>query len=365
MLTPEQLRLLPQNVLNQYTELNNFILADISRRIAKGGMITETAEFQIYRAQSLGLLNKEIKNKIAEINNLAEKEIDKLYTETAERSDMFDKLVLGRSKEAGIPLAENGYLQQLINAQMTATRNEMTNFSQTLGFISSCDGGVSLSLQDMYIKQLDMAHLKIVSGASDYDSAIKSAVKVIGDSGVRVIDYTSGRSESIESAVRRSVLHGISTVTAAISKQNGDMFGADGWEISAHAGARPSHAEHQGRQYPNNQYESIVRPLIEDYNCRHSAYPIIMGVSTPMYTDEELQNIDPPPFTYEGKTYSAFEASDRQRYMERCMRRTKNRIICYEAAGNEKAFQTESIKLARQKEKYIDFFQTSGNVYAV
>ncbi len=132
-------------------------------------------------------------------------------------------------------------------------------------------------------------------------------------------------------------------------------MGADGWEMSAHVGARPSHTVYQGKQYTQEQYEQIIRPLINEYNCRHDVFPIILGISEPAYTDEELENIDPPPFTYEGKTYTAYEAQQQMRKMERVMRRQKDRCIVADAAGDKEGFTTASIKLRRQKDYYEDF----------
>lgn len=152
----------------------------------------------------------------------------------------------------------------------------------------------------------------------------------------------------------------VSQVTQKISEQNAEEFGADGWEISAHVGARPSHAVYQGRQYPNSQYETIVLPLINDYNCRHSAYPIIMGVSKPAYTEEQLAAIDPPPFTYEGKQYTAYKAQQQMRKMERAMRKQKDRCIVADAAGDTDTFTAASIKLRRQKDIYEDFCKAAG-----
>lgn len=361
MLTPDELQTLPQGINELYTELNDFILKDISRRIAKGAKITETAEYQIYRAQSLGLSNKDISDKITEINRISKEEVDKLYKEAAERSDMFDRKVLGKLQSAGIPLSENYFLQQLVSAQAEQTAGLLENFTRTAGFVEYKSGkAVYTPLTDMYVKELDMAHLKIVSGAADYNSAIRATYEKLAASGVRYINYKSGRSRELYSAVRQSVLDGTSKIAHKISEQNAALFGADGWELSAHAGARPEHALYQGRQYPNSQYESIVEALINDYGCRHSAFPIIMGLSKPMYTDEELANIDPPPFTYEGQEYTAYEAAKEQRHMESAMRRQKNIAVCAEAAGDEERFRTASIKLRRQREVYADFSKKAG-----
>lgn len=362
MLKPKELQNLPKGLTDIYSELSEFVLRDIARRIAKAAEITDTAEYQLYRARALGLSTKEITQKIAKINGVAETEIEKIIREAAEKSDEFDRKMLGADDGAAVPLSENEQLQIMMAAEIDNTHGLCRNYTRTLGFAEVNAQGqvVYSSMTDFLRKQMDMAHMKVASGVTDYNTAIRQACRALSESGLRTVYYESGRSDRIEVAVRRALMTSVSQVTQRISEQNAEEFGADGWEISAHSGARPSHAVYQGRQFPNSKYELIVRPLIEDYNCRHSAFPIIMGVSQPAYTEEELKNIDPPPFTYEGRTYTAYQAQQQMRKMERSMRKQKDRCIVADAAGNKDTFTAASIKLRRQKDIYEDFCKAAG-----
>lgn len=363
MLTPEQLQNLPQELTDLYDQLSEFILRDIARRIAKGAQITDTAEYQLYRARSLGLSTDEIAAKIAEINGSSAAEINRLIREAAAQSDEFDRKMLGVDKGAAVPLEENAQLQKLISAQIAETAGKCENLTNTMGFADHDFLGrvYYLSMTDMYRREMDSAHMKVVTGATDYMTAIRQDCNKLAASGVRTIDYESGRSDRIEVAARRAILTSVAHVTHRISEQNGEELGADGWEMSAHSGSRPSHAVYQGRQYTQKQYERIIKPLISEPNCRHDVFPIILGVSEPVYTEEELQNIDQPPFTYEGRTYTAYEASQQMRKMERAMRKQKDRCIVADAAGDEESFTTASIKLRRQKDIYEDFCKAADS----
>lgn len=363
MLTPEQLQNLPQELTDLYDQLSEFILRDIARRIAKGAQITDTAEYQLYRARSLGLSTDEIAAKIAEINGSSAAEINRLIREAAAQSDEFDRKMLRADKGAAVPLEENAQLQKLISAQIAETAGKCENLTNTMGFADHDFLGrvYYLSMTDMYRREMDSAHMKVVTGATDYMTAIRQACNKLAASGVRTIDYESGRSDRIEVAARRAILTSVAHVTHRISEQNGEELGADSWEMSAHSGSRPSHAVYQGRQYTQEQYERIIKPLISEPNCRHDVFPIILGVSEPVYTEEELQNIDQPPFTYEGRTYTAYEASQQMRKMERAMRKQKDRCIVADAAGDEEAFATASIRLNRQKYIYEDFCKAADS----
>ncbi len=363
MLTPEQLQNLPQELTDLYEQLSEFILRDIARRIAKGVQITDTAEYQMYRARSLGLSTDEIAAKIAEINGSSAAEVNRLIREAAAQSDEFDRKMLGAEKGAAVPLEENTQLQKLISAQIAETAGKCENLTNTMGFADHDFLGrvYYLSMTDMYRREMDSAHMKVATGATDYMTAIRQACNKLAASGVRTIDYESGRSDRIEVAARRALLTSVAHVTHRISEQNGEELGADGWEMSAHSGSRPSHAVYQGRQYTQEQYERIIKPLISEPNCRHDVFPIILGVSEPTYTEEELQNIDQPPFTYEGRTYTAYEASQQMRKMERAMRKQKDRCIVADAAGDEESFTAASIKLRRQKDIYEDFCKAADS----
>lgn len=363
MLTPEQLQNLPQELTDLYDQLSEFILRDIARRIAKGAEITDTAEYQLYRAKSLGLSTDEIAAKIAEINGSSASEINRLIREAAAQSDEFDRKMLGVDKGAAVPLEENAQLQKLISAQIAETAGKCENLTNTMGFADHDFLGrvYYLSMTDMYRREMDSAHMKVATGATDYMTAIRQACNKLAASGVRTIDYESGRSDRIEVAARRALLTSVAHVTHRISEQNGEELGADGWEMSAHSGSRPSHAVYQGRQYTQEQYERIIKPLISEPNCRHDVFPIILGVSEPVYTEEELQNIDQPPFTYEGRKYTAYEASQQMRKMERAMRKQKDRCIVADAAGDKEGFATASIRLNRQKYIYEDFCKAADS----
>lgn len=362
MLTPQQLQSLPKPLTDIYEELSEFVLRDIARRIAGAAKITDTAEYQLYRARALGMSTKEITEKLAKINGVSEDKIRELILDAAERSNEFDARMLTGNDGSAIPLSENEQLQKLMAAQIKQTNGTCKNLTGTLGFAErNVDGQVVYSsLTDFLRHQMDMAQMKVATGVTDYNTAIRQACNALAESGLRTVYYASGHSDRIEVAVRRALMTSVSQITQKISEQNAAEFGADGWEISAHVGARPSHAVYQGRQYPNSQYETIVLPLINDYNCRHSAYPIIMGVTKPSYTEEELAALDPLPFSYEGKQYTAYKAQQQMRYMERKMRKLKDRCIVADAAGDTETFTAASIKLRRQKDIYEDFCKAAG-----
>ena len=66
----------------------------------------------MYRARALGMSAETIKNEIARINGVAEEKIEELIREAAERSDEFDRKMLG------VDRGNTEQLRKLINAQI-------------------------------------------------------------------------------------------------------------------------------------------------------------------------------------------------------------------------------------------------------
>lgn len=175
----------------------------------------------------------------------------------------------------------------------------------------------------------------------------------------------------LDVAVRRAVLTGISQVTGKISEHNAAELETDIVEVTAHAGARPDHAEWQGGWYSlsgkSKKYRSLAEATgygrvdgLKGANCRHDFFPVIEGVDVPLYTKEELANIDPPPFEYNGKRYTYYEATQKQRAMERAIRKTKREILAADKTGDKDRFTEKSIRLRRQREEYEKFSKSAG-----
>lgn len=90
-------------------------------------------------------------------------------------------------------------------------------------------------------------------------------------------------------------------------------------------------------------------------DVRHTFYPFVEGVSERTYTDEELANIDPPPFTFDGKQYTQYEATQKQREIERTIRKLTREKTAYEAAGLAKDAQNVAARISVLRSKYKKF----------
>lgn len=373
MLTPDYLQGAPAELEELFLRLEEDIIADICRRIAKAGYLTDSAEHQVLRLRELGAGTEYIKQKISEYSELSDETVDRLFFDAAQTSDEFYRKAYDKANIGYTPYEYNDFFQQAVTASVNQTKGELRNFTRSMGFsYRGSNGQVRFhGAAEAYRDCLDYAYMQVMTGAVDHNTAIKNATRRLTEGGLQFVDYASGVRCHADVAARRAVLTGLSQMTGKISEHNAAELGTDIVEVDAHAGARPDHAEWQGKWYSlsgkSKKYPSLKAVTgygtvtgLKGANCRHDFYPVIEGISEPSYTEEELKNIDPPPFEYNGKTYTYYEATQKQRAMERSMRKTKREILAADATDDKDSFAEKSVLLRRQKEEYGRFSKAAG-----
>lgn len=364
MLTPEQITAIRDRAEQIAAPVTEYLLEDIARRVSEAAQLTSTASYQIWRVQNLGLSQKEIKKRLSEILKVSESEIEQLLRQSAEVGYNFD--ISNLPTAASIPFEQNAVMQQIVNAAVNMAKEDFGNITNTLGLVEQ--DGRAEPLTKAYKTIMDNAFTQVATGAADYNTAIRRATAKLADNGIRTISYESGVHRSIEAATRGCVMGALGLMQEQISQNNHDMMGADGWEISAHAASAPDHEPIQGRQYSDREFEKLNNSLarrIGTLNCGHAAFPIILGVSSPMHSEEELAQMrrnNSEGITYEGKHYTMYEATQMQRRIERAMRRQKNHILIAKSqveVDTEKV-QIHQIRLRRLSEEYKRFSKAAG-----
>lgn len=362
MLSPDEIEALGGMAQQLTQPVTDFLIGDIAQRIAEAGQLTGTAAYEVWQAQQMGLSQKELKKKLQRLLKLSEKELEELFTKAAKASYNGD---MSRFPTVdAIPFGENGGLQQILKAAIGLAQEDFTNITQTMGFVTP--NGTAVGLTEAYRQSCDYAFQKVVTGAQDYASAIREATRGLVEKGILRLDYESGVHTSMEAAVRRSVMGGLGLLDEKITRYNHDELGCDGWEISAHMGSAPDHEPFQGKQYSDARYESLnnsLRRRIGFLKCGHAAMPIILGVNEPQYTDAELEEMrrkNEEGVTYEGRHMTLYEATQRQRALERQIRKQKRRILVDEKTGDEEKLQTDQIRYRLLEGEYKKFSKAAG-----
>ncbi|MDU6295544.1 phage minor capsid protein [Clostridium celatum] len=372
-LTPKQLQNIPENIVQLYRDLEEFIIDDIARRIAKTGQLTETAKWQLERAKDLSMDN--IEKEILKTLELSNKEVEETLKQSALTSIQAENKIYEEAVKKQIKIKGNSNLEKLLEAAIKQTKGELKNISQSLGFAQIINGKIVYKdIAKFYQDSVDLALMQVNSGVLNSNEAIKQAVKKLADSGLRTIDYENGWSNRVDVAVRRAVVTGSNQMCHKMTELTMKELECEFVETTAHAGARTGkglsgpadHASWQGQVFcykgKSGKYPDFVSSTgygtgegLAGYNCRHSFSPFFPGISKRAYSEEHLNNIDPEPFEYDGKTYTYYEALQHQRKLETNIRQKKRELIGYNAAGLKDDFNNSSIALNRLKNEYKAF----------
>ena len=372
-LTPKQLQNIPENIVKLYRDLEEFIIDDIARRISKAGEVTSTAKWQLERAKDLSMDN--IEKEIERVLGLANEELENTFKQSALTSVQAENKIYEEAVKKQIKIKGNSNLEKLLEAAIKQTKGELKNISQSLGFAQIINGKIVYKdIAKFYQDSVDLALMQVNSGVLNSNEAIKQAVKKLADSGLRTIDYENGWSNRVDVAVRRAVVTGSNQMCHKMTELTMKELGCEYVEVTAHAGARTGkglsgpadHASWQGQVFcykgKSDKYPDFVSSTgygtgegLAGYNCRHSFSPFFPGISKRAYSEEHLNNIDPEPFEYDGKTYTYYEALQRQRKLETSIRQKKRELITYNAAGLKDDFNNSSILLNRLKSEYKSF----------
>lgn len=372
---PEILDALPEELAELYRGLEDTLLDEICSRLKAADQFNEVTVQDIRALRSHGIDLKRIKKAIRQITGISEQKLNTLLNDVVERNQKYYTEV--------IDLAHVTQPETLVDAATVDTIRRQTldtfrNLTASIGFLVNA-GRTMLPPAKAYQWALDNAVMQIQSGAISYNQAIKTAVKQLAGSGLKIVDYESGHRDQIDVAARRAVMTGVNQICAKYTEQSAEYLETPYFEVSAHAGARDvpgpspwsSHKDWQGKVYSirtGDIYPSIYEVCglgyvdgLEGANCRHRRFPWVEGVSERTYTDEQLARIDDGlGCEYDGRKYTAYEATQMQRRVERQIRAQKRLKNAYKAAGLTDDATAANAKLRRLNAKYREFSKAAG-----
>lgn len=243
MLSPSYLDSLPDSFVKLFQEVEEQILRDVARRIGKMDALTPTANWQLWRYQQTEAVRKDVVKLLARYTGKSEAEIRRLMKEAATAAlEAEDEIYYHYGKEP-TPFEESTPLQNLLNA----------GYRQTAGSFSNLTATTANTVSGAFEQALDRAWLQVSSGAFDYKTAVKRAVDGLADS-MPYVTYPSGHRDTLEVAARRCILTGVNQTCAKLQLERARQMGVRYVQVTAHGGARPSHAEWQGKIYALNGF---------------------------------------------------------------------------------------------------------------
>jgi hypothetical protein len=365
MLKPEYLMQAADPVVEIYSQVELDILADIARRIVKTGYFTDTAQWQLRKAKEFGYLQGDVNGILSKATGLSRKEVQKLMTAAGIKSLASDDAIYKAAGLSPAAIAESPALTAMLLQGTDTTMALIGNYTKTTAKVSTV----------AFNSILDRAFIQITSGAFDQTTAIKRAIRELATSGIEKIAYPSGATSSIETAVRRAVTTGVNQSVSKLQLLRAEEMGCELVETSSHAGARPSHAEWQGKVFcikgHHKRYGDFYRETgygtgegLCGWNCYHSFYPYFEGLSTPSFSRD-------PSSDAGRKNGDDYELQQKQRYYERKIREAKKECSTLDAAMKAaqsdelhdelyKEFQRASVKLKQREARLREFIDETG-----
>lgn len=366
MLTFRQLDDLPDAVLDIITATEREIINDMARRIAKAGAVTDTAQWQLSRLEAVGAERDYILRQLNRALDMSEQQLIRLFDEAATRTLATDDAIYRAAGYNPQPLADNAYMQQLIQAGLTKTLTEYRNLTLT----------TAATATQQFENALDLAYHKVTSGGFSYQQAIRDGIRTLTLKGIAAIQYPTGWVDYLDVAFRRATLTGVNQTAAEVQLRRMDEMGIDLVETTAHHGARTApgpgpenHAWWQGRWFSRSRKPSKYPDFYEQtgygtgpglcgWNCRHSFFPVIEGLSDRAYSIDQLRQLNARTVTYDGKEMSLYDATQQQRYIERQIRRWKRESSALEAGGVDNAAAKSKVREWQAVQR--DFIDQTG-----
>lgn len=370
---PEVLDALPEELAELFRALEITLLKEICSRLKAADELNEVTVQDIQALRSHGIDLKSIEEAISKTAGISKQKLNSLLNDVVERNQ---KYYTGVIDLAHVTQPETLVDAATVDAIKRQTHNTFRNLTASMGFLV---GNTMLKPARAYQWALDNAEMQIQSGAISYNQAIKTAVKQLADSGLKVVDYESGHRDQIDVAARRAVMTGVNQICSKYTEQSAQYLETPYFEVSAHSGARDkpgpspwsSHKDWQGKVYSiragdiySNIYEVCGLGAVdglEGANCRHRRNVWVEGVSERTYTDEQLEHIDDDlGCEFDGKKYTAYEATQMQRRVERQIIKQKRLVTAYKASEQKGEYYAAKAKLARLNAKYKAFSEAAG-----
>lgn len=370
--TPELLDALPEELAELFRSLEDTLLDEICSRLKLAEQLNEVTVQDIQALRSHGIDLKSIEEAISKTAGISKQKLNSLLNDVVERNQKYYTELIDL---AHITQPETLVDAATVDAIKLQTYDAFRNLTASMGFLV---GNTMLKPARAYQWALDNAEMQIQSGAISYNQAIANAVRRLAENGIKVVDYESGHRDQIDVAARRAVMTGVSQICAKYTEQSAEYLETPYFEVSAHSGARDkpgpspwsSHKDWQGKVYSvraGDIYPSIYDVCglgavdgLEGANCRHRRNAWVEGVSERTYTDKQLEHIDDGlGCTFDEKTYTAYEATQMQRRVERQIIKQKRFVTAYKASGQMNEYHAAKAKLTRLNSKYKAFSEAA------
>ena len=394
MIDEFEIDLLVERLIRRIEQMNTYFLKKIGSSIKQIRNLTPSEAQRLIQLLKYGGNYEEIIKELIKYTNLNVQDIDEIFYNYAKKDLNFYEKFYEYRNIPFIPFDQNSALKMQTRALSNIAKNKMYDFSRSnvLGYtiydvLPNGKRGKArfYGLKETYNRVLDEALLNVGQGKETFDASMKHILEDIGGSGIKTLDYESGRAIRLDSAIRTHLKSRLRELHNENQKIIGEEIGSDGVEISVHLNPAPDHEEAQGHQFSNEEYEKLNNGLnakdykgkiitldhdhkngyrpISEMNCYHYIFAIVLGVSEPEYNQKQLKEIidkNKKGFEYNGKHYTNYEGTQLQRNFEREIRNEKDTQILAKSSGNNELIAQSQRNITWLTRQYKELSNVSG-----
>ena len=348
-----------EQVSETYARASNDVIGVMCDRLRGNGELIPSDAIKIANmARNRDLA--EIKSILAKATDDGIAAVDALLEVLAEDNDELADAIFKAKRIKSTSYINNRELRAILEVSAKRMKKNMLNISKTTAIVVN---NRAIRIDKAYIKIVNQSIFAVQQGMTDYNTAIRQTVMRMAVNGVRSLTYESGHKRRLDSAARMNILDGVRAFNQEYRLQQGEQFGADGVEISAHFNCAPDHIDVQGKQYSLKEFEelqaSLERPIGE-LNCQHTISPIVLGISKPAYSKEELKQAkehSEMELEYTDSrgvkhTTTGYGATQVQRRYELKIRQLKDQKSALERVGDSVGAKEVGKKLTQANKNY-------------
>lgn len=326
MLSPAYLERCTDSLTDLCAQFDEAVVRSVARGIAKAGGGTADE-----RQRIAGTLRSEAEKEAGVFAGAAQQRVRALFLDADKAASAADSRIY---EAAGLAPASDA-----------ANRELEAGLRRTAAHVQSLVQTAVGQAQQAYLRAAEQAAMQVEPGAAGPAAAVRDAVRQAAQEGAWV-QYPSGHRERVESAVRRAALTGMGQTVSRIAMARARERGCDIMELTAHAGARPSHAVWQGKRVSLSGKSGYLTTGdigygtgegFKGWNCRHDWFPYVEGAPESVYPRRRIAEAEEAAVAYAGEAMPVYRAKRTQRALERKVREAR-RILAGAQAGMEAAW---------------------------
>lgn len=350
---PEILQELSQPLVDVYLSIENELMQNIAKHLAKGTAIG-TNQWNIEKLQELNALYQENYDILVQNMQSVDYELYQSLKMASESNLTTTNRILDNAVAKGLIQQptfrpKNTVMANILDAYYKDAKEKFNLVNTTMLQGSTNE----------YVKILNKTTGKVLTGVSTPQEALRQSVKEFADKGVPALIDRRGRQWTPEAYIDNVIRSTSNNVANEMQFARMDEFDVDLLEVSSHVGARPKCEPYQGRIFSKSgRHEKYPAWSITSYgdaggllgcNCRHVTYPFIEGLSTQTYKpyDHELNK-------------KVYEESQVQRKIERDIRNAKREKEMFEKIGDQTGIDKANQKIKDKQANMRAFINDTG-----